>query len=319
MTNKGYLKILVLTMLCSLLLLTACRLGGDISKFIPKELDSVEEPNKDPKDEDKSLAMPTEKGLPTRDKEDAGESQGGKDNEPMKNSKVKDDILAQQKSNTIESKTPLWEDIGEVKIPIEEMSVVELVDYLISQVPEVHGYIHRLGMTAKVDGSLTELDLVNYFCRDVWVGTDTDNKFTNEFLYTISPTGQIYEFDIITNDWYCVSNGDRLILAHVKFNEIVSEEWIELLVDDLLWIDDPDAPNGYIIENEVEEWETLYAAFWSNYYVLVDDEETGVNSYSISMDNFVKEINNEWRQGEMLAHIFVEKGTIVDIIEQYVP
>lgn len=319
MSDKGYSKLLVLIILCSLFLLTSCQFGEDISKFIPGEPISTEDPEKNSKDRGKPLDKPTGKGLIAKDKEKGEGNEGEKRDKLIKDTNAKDSILEQEKSDRGESEALPIKNVDNVKIPINEMSEEELVEYLVSHVSEAHGYIYGHGMVANVDGNYTELDFLNAYCRDIWIGTDMDEKFTNEFLYTISPMGQIYEFDIITNDWYCASYGDRLILATVKFNEIVSEEWIELLVDDLLWIDDLDEPNGYRIENEVEKWEVLYASLWSDYYVLVYDDGMGINYYSVSMDNFMQEINNEWRQGEMLAHIYVDKGTIIYIAEKYVP
>ena len=61
------------------------------------------------------------------------------------------------------------------------MSDSELVSYLLSEVPEAYERIIQGGMDALITGETTELEGV---CRDVWLGTDLNGKFTREILYT---------------------------------------------------------------------------------------------------------------------------------------
>jgi hypothetical protein len=38
-------------------------------------------------------------------------------------------------------------------------------------------------------------------CRDVWLGTDHDEQFVREILYTVGPWGSIYEYDPEDDYW----------------------------------------------------------------------------------------------------------------------
>ena len=81
------------------------------------------------------------------------------------------------------------------------MNDEELVDYLVQYVPEAYERIvpHGSSMSALVTGETTMIEALE--CRDVWLGTNLDGKFTREFLYTISPFGFIYLQDPVYGDW----------------------------------------------------------------------------------------------------------------------
>ncbi len=82
------------------------------------------------------------------------------------------------------------------------MSDSALVDYLLAAVPKAKEMIAN-GMTAFVSGETTALP--EDVCRDVWLGTDLDGKFTREILYTVSSQGTVYEYDVVTDSWSIVS------------------------------------------------------------------------------------------------------------------
>lgn len=81
------------------------------------------------------------------------------------------------------------------------MNDEELIDYLAQHVPEVYERIvpHDSSMSALVTGETTMIEALE--CRDVWLGTNLDGKFTREILYTISPFGLVYQQDPVYGDW----------------------------------------------------------------------------------------------------------------------
>lgn len=90
-----------------------------------------------------------------------------------------------------------------VKINILKMSDKELVDYLLSEVPEANKKVKVMGMTALVTGET--LDLRDEHCRYVCLGTNHKENFVREIHYYISASGKIYEYDPI-GDGYNIVN-----------------------------------------------------------------------------------------------------------------
>ena len=86
------------------------------------------------------------------------------------------------------------------RINYGNVSDEELVEYLLSEVPAAYEMVRVMAvpMKALVTGETTELDGA---CRDIWLGTELDEKFTREILYTVSPSGKIYEYDPLGDNW----------------------------------------------------------------------------------------------------------------------
>jgi len=85
-----------------------------------------------------------------------------------------------------------------------DMSDEELIDYLLVAVPEAYEWVvvMRGGLTALVTGDTTMLS--TGICRDVRLGTDDENSFASEIMYSISPFGSVYEYDLLTDIWTAV-------------------------------------------------------------------------------------------------------------------
>lgn len=195
-----------------------------------------------------------------------------------------------------------------------DMSDDELIDYLLSEVMEAYEMVEEYGMFALVTGETTELEGI---CRDVWLGTNDDGKFTREILYTISPGGEIYEYNPLEDRWE-IRNGDSLtILAYVKLNEVLEDGLVQILVDEVMWVDDSSQPNGYAIDNEMEDWIPYTATLWTEYYVWVDVQDAGMEYFQINLDNFIDEMQE--RPGGILADVGISEEGIWLISERYTP
>ncbi|MGI5849510.1 MAG: hypothetical protein ACOX8Q_05535 [Christensenellales bacterium] len=200
----------------------------------------------------------------------------------------------------------------------------ELIDYLLSKVPEAYQMVTEGGMSALVTGETTELEGV---CRDIWLVTNLDGKFTREILYTISASGAIYEYDPLEDAWElcntgrCVGTlqygGRPTKLAYVKLDKVLSDGLVQFLVDEVLWVDDVSMPNGYAIDNEVEDWVLCTATLWTECYVWINIPDAGMERYQISLDNFIEELRG--RQGAILADIVIDEGSVSSISERYTP
>lgn len=80
----------------------------------------------------------------------------------------------------------------------------ELMEYLLSAIPEAGALVHEHGMTVLVPGDTTEL-ADGSVCRDVWLGTDIGDSYIWEFFYTIDRWGTIYQYDSALDTWKVVS------------------------------------------------------------------------------------------------------------------
>jgi SpoU rRNA methylase family enzyme len=76
----------------------------------------------------------------------------------------------------------------------------ELIDYLLFEVPEAYENVMDLGMSVLVTGEITQIPGEGV-CRDIWLGTDEEGKFTREILYTVGETGNIYRYDPLKDTW----------------------------------------------------------------------------------------------------------------------
>jgi hypothetical protein len=196
-----------------------------------------------------------------------------------------------------------------------DMSDSELVSYLLSEVPEAYERIIQGGMDALITGETTELEGI---CRDVWLGTDLNGKFTREILYTISVSGWIYEYNPLEDAWEIRSEGSLSKLAYVKLDKVIADGLVQFLIDEVLWIDDNSLPNGYAIDNETEDWVPHTATIWTEYSVWIYVPDVGMEQYQISLDNFVEELGR--RQGVLLVDITINnEGNILSISERYMP
>ena len=206
-------------------------------------------------------------------------------------------------------------DTAEVTLNIMDMSNSELVAYLLSEVSEAHERVSQGGMEALVTEETTELGGV---CRDIWLGTDLDGKFTREILYTISASGRIYEYDPLEDAWNIRNKSGQTILAYMKLDKVLSDDSVQFLIDEVLWVEDNSLPNGYAIANEAEDWVSYTATIWTECYVWVNVPDVGMEQYQISLDNFLGEL--EARQGVLLAYITLNnEGSILSLSERYTP
>ena len=87
---------------------------------------------------------------------------------------------------------------------VELMSSEELIDYLLASVPEAQQLVRQKGMAVLVTGESTKLPEAGY-CRDVWLGTDHQDSFVREILFTISKQGMVYKYDPLGDGWIQVN------------------------------------------------------------------------------------------------------------------
>ncbi|MGI6497377.1 MAG: hypothetical protein ACOX0U_00795 [Oscillospiraceae bacterium] len=207
------------------------------------------------------------------------------------------------------------EQINSDDIDIGGLGDSELIDYLLAEVPEVYQMVTEGGMSALVTGETTELEDI---CRDIWLGTNLDGKFTREILYTISPSGAIYMYHPLEDTWkICNATDGQAQLAYVKLDKVLADGLVQFLVDDVLWIDDVSKPNGYAIDNKAEDWVPYTATLWTECHVWIYVPDVGMERYQVSLDHFVEELRG--RQGHMLADIKIDEGSISFISERYTP
>jgi hypothetical protein len=197
------------------------------------------------------------------------------------------------------------------------MSDEKLIFYLLSEVPEAYErvMVMRAPLTPLVTGETTELDGV---CRDIWLGTDLDGKFTREILYTVSASGEIYEYDPLEDAWEIRNMLSPAKLAYVKLDKVISDGFVQFLVDEVLWIDDTSMPNGYAIDNEIEDWTPYTADIWTECHVWLETSD-GMERYQISLDNFVEEFRDSGEEGALLADVIIDGDHILSISERYTP
>ncbi len=76
------------------------------------------------------------------------------------------------------------------------------MQYLLEKVPKAREMVEVYGMKMISYGEFSEIS--GEICEDIWLGTDHPDHFVNEILYSISPSGIIYELDIVNNEWIIV-------------------------------------------------------------------------------------------------------------------
>lgn len=75
----------------------------------------------------------------------------------------------------------------------------DFVNYLLDNVFEAQQMVEQ-GMSAMVTGDVTYIDGVGN-CKNVVLGTNSEDQFVRELLYTISEQGMIYQYNVITGEW----------------------------------------------------------------------------------------------------------------------
>ena len=122
------------------------------------------------------------------------------------------------------------------------MPVEELIDYLLSELPRAHEMVTEYGMTVLVSGEESEYKSK---CRDIWLGTDLDGKFTREILYSICDTGEIFEYNAVLNLWQKAEDVIPKFMAVLRLDKALDNDSYIFLLDDVVWVDDSSEPNGY--------------------------------------------------------------------------
>ncbi|NLP48387.1 MAG: hypothetical protein GX345_05510 [Clostridiales bacterium] len=211
------------------------------------------------------------------------------------------------------------QDIG-----LDNMSDSDLSELLVSQVGGVYDMV-QAGMSTLVTGEISEVPYGG-FCKDIWLGTNHEGKFTKEILYSIGQSGAIYEYDAVEDFWAMVSGeADAQVttsMAYVKFFKTHYSGHTDFYVDTVLWIDDDHAPNGYRIENPNEEWLPYLVNRRTQFYFLNYDNPDfeKMESVEMNMDQALAEAQKYFRDEEgFLAKVTAEGSKILSIKEIYVP
>ena len=195
-----------------------------------------------------------------------------------------------------------------------DLPVEELIDYLLSELPRAHEMVTEYGMTVLVSGEESEYKSK---CRDIWLGTDLDGKFTREILYSICDTGEIFEYNAVLNLWQKVEDVIPKFMAVLRLDKALDNDSYIFLLDDVVWVDDSSEPNGYRIDNDKEEWVPYIASLQTECHVLGPGEESAMELWQVSLDNFVAELN--MRGEDMLVEAGIYDGGIYYISEVYHP
>ena len=87
-----------------------------------------------------------------------------------------------------------------------------IINYLMARLPEAWEKAHGLGMAALCTGETTELTDIG-LCRDVWLGTNHPEQFVREILYTISGSGDIYEYNPVDDLYYLAYTAPKIMTA----------------------------------------------------------------------------------------------------------
>lgn len=210
------------------------------------------------------------------------------------------------------------------------MSDNKLVEYVLAEAPAANEAVNMHGMKALVTGEFTQLHNEGN-CRDVWFGTNLKGKFTKELLYTVGESGAVYYYNPMLDEWdfgsmgYTCNHGNykdieneaNTFLALIKYNKTLKAGGVQFLVDDVLWVDDEEEPNGYSIENSVEKWIPYAAYDWTQYYMFVYDLPDGMGRVQVNMGDFVAE-RAPYNDG-FLAMVTMEGGIISIISEVFTP
>lgn len=81
-----------------------------------------------------------------------------------------------------------------------EFDAESLSDYLIGISPEVEARVIGDGMALLVTDEISDIEGWGRL-RDVWLGTNHENQFVRETLYSISSNGSVLEYDPVKDDW----------------------------------------------------------------------------------------------------------------------
>jgi hypothetical protein len=92
-------------------------------------------------------------------------------------------------------------------INIKGFSDDELIEYLLSNVPEAYERVNamRSPLEVLVPGDITEIPEEG-ICRNVWLVSKQNNQIELIILYTISDSGSVYEYDKAGDAWNFVCN-----------------------------------------------------------------------------------------------------------------
>ena len=85
------------------------------------------------------------------------------------------------------------------------MSDEEFVEYILKYTPKAREMVEDMGMSVLVTGEISYLGEHIGECRDAWVGTNHNDNFVREILFSMSRSGEIYEYDPIGDGWNTAS------------------------------------------------------------------------------------------------------------------
>lgn len=194
----------------------------------------------------------------------------------------------------------------------------ELINYLLNESYEAYRYAYEMDPPFDVLVSGEETWLEGEWCRDVWFGTNHGDQFTREIQFAIAPSGAVYKNDVMGGAWVRVNNRDDDTLAYVQLDQMIDDDYGMLRIDDVVWVDDLTAPNGYRLDNDAKSWELFVFTLWTEFHVLAPSESLGIESHQVNLDNFLAALDA--RGGTMLVRFAANhEGLITYIAEVYVP
>lgn len=119
-----------------------------------------------------------------------------------------------------------------------------------------------------------------------------------------------------------VEGASRTMPAYVKSDKRLGNGFVQFLADEVLWIDGADMPNNCDLDNAVGDWVPCAAAEQTgcSLWQFVPEDDVGfMESVEMSLDEFVAEMADGWREGMLLAKITVSEGVVESIFEEYTP
>lgn len=220
------------------------------------------------------------------------------------------------------SPSPVPTEAPYIDRDFRNMSEDDLMEYLLIQSMDVYELVFDYGYSLMVSGDQSQLP--SGPGRDVWLGTDDEDKFTREFLFTIDERGDIYYYELNEDTWYIHATNAESFMAYIDDDFMVhddsDDDEVTIYLDEVTWVDDHSAPNGYRILNPAKLWKSYLADLWTDCYVwLYVEEDNDMEIFSVSLDSFLMELLH--RGEPMLVSVYLrEDGTTIErIIEQYVP
>ncbi len=111
----------------------------------------------------------------------------------------------------------------------------------------------------------------------------------------------------------------RTKLALVRLERILADGTVWIEIDNVEWVDDYMQPNGYRIDNNVEEWVSYLVTSDTEYALWHYIPDVGMQLIPMSLEDWISELGDGWRQGILLADIEIERGQVGSIVERYVP